>query len=410
MTQRTLYKTIERIGAQKFDTEEDLIVAVIQGIIRNERITIAGGRLWKLEPDATCYRLVHEEGTIESIGVGFRIGLKDHDVFERVAKRRTVIADETNRTLKRKGIRKYSATGVGELIQAGRNRLYEYMLAFNTAHVESQMSYSIMSIVGEGMTQLLRRRRTEAEHRILQNDLEHASELQRRILPQHEYQFGRYELYGISLPDRIVGGDFFNYYKMDGSDARLGVAIGDAASKGMPAAVQALFVSGALMMSVEFEAKITSIIRRINKITNLMFSSDRFLTLFYCELFDSADGLVLYANAGHPGPIHYHAATGELSTLTVTGTVLGLLPDSTYGIANCNIAPGDILVLYTDGITEANDGVTEFGEERLKDIIRRHARQPAKRIAHHILQEVQIFGTSTTYTDDKTLVVIKRKK
>jgi sigma-B regulation protein RsbU (phosphoserine phosphatase) len=99
-----------------------------------------------------------------------------------------------------------------------------------------------------------------------------------------------------------------------------------------------------------------------------------------------------------------------VTTLTVTGTVLGLLPDSTYGIASCNIEPGDILVIYTDGITEANDGVEEYGEERLQTVITTHARSSAKRIAQHILQDVQVYSTNSTYSDDKTIVVIKRKK
>jgi sigma-B regulation protein RsbU (phosphoserine phosphatase) len=384
-----------------------MITAVIQELVRNERTKVMGSRMWKLEPEQKSYRLLYEEGTIESIGTGFQISIKDYEVFDQVAKKRTILADETNKTLRRKGIRRYSATGVGEKVPIGRSEYYEYMMAFNADTADNEMRY-ILNIAGQAMTQILRRRRREAERRSLKSDMEHASELQRRILPQHEYNFGRFDLYGISIPDRIVGGDFFNYYRMEGIDHRLGVAIGDAARKGLPAAVQALFVSGALMMSVEFEAKMTSIIRRINRITYQMFSSDRFLTLFYCELFDTDDGLVLYANAGRPCPLHYKAASGTISSLSVTGTVIGLLPDSNYGIANCNIAPGDVLVLYTDGITEANDGQEEFGEQRLEEIIRKHAGGSSKLICQEILQEVQTYGASSTYSDDKTIVVIKR--
>ena len=86
-----------------------------------------------------------------------------------------------------------------------------------------------------------------------------------------EFSFGSYDLYGVSLPEKTVGGDFFNYYPLDDDPDRMAVSIGDAASKGFSAAVQALFVSGALMMSVEAESRISSMLRRINTINRRIF-------------------------------------------------------------------------------------------------------------------------------------------
>ncbi len=407
MTQRTLYRLIEKIGAQEFSTDDDMIRAVLHEIILNERISITGGRIWKVLPESRRYTLLHEEGVIEAIGIGFTFAMKDYPSLHEISRRRTILASETNSLLRKKGIFKYAATGVGNLVPIGKAQYYEYLLAFNTTVEMHEFRY-VLNMVGQALTQLLQNRRSEAAKRILESDLEHARELQRRILPEHEYQFGRYDMYGVSLPERLVGGDFFNYYKIPGVDDRLAVAVGDAASKGLPAAVQALFVSGALMMSVEFESKISSIIRRINNITCQIFPNDRFLTLFYCELFDTPSGLLLYSNAGHPLPIHYHASTEDCSELTTTGTVIGLVPDATYGIANCNILDGDILVLYTDGITEANDGTQEYGEKRLMRIVAEHARESAKIICQHILQDVQQFAAAGEYSDDKTVVVIKR--
>ncbi len=409
MTQRTLYRLIESIGARQFESEDDLLKAILDEIIANERINMTGGRVWKLLPDERKYRLIHEYGVIESVGTGFTISLKGYPVFEQVALKGTVLADETNKALKKKGIVRYSATGIGNRISIGGLAFFEYLMAFNTASVDNELRY-MLGIAGQAVTQLLVGRRSELQRIDLLSEMELARDLQRRILPQHEYSFGRYELYGVSLPEKTVGGDFFNYYEIPGDHDRLAIAVGDAASKGFPAAVQALFVSGALMMSVEAESKISSMLRRINTINRKIFPRERFLTLCYCELFDGEEGLMLYSNAGHPKPIHYHAETDQCTELAVTGPVIGLLPDAQFSVTNTNIKHNDVLVIYTDGITEANDGEEEYEERRLMDLIALNAHASAKDICRLILQDVQIFSALGHHADDKTLVVIKRTK
>ena len=407
MTQRTLYRLIEGIGARQFDHEDDLLKAILDEIITNERISMTGGRIWKLLPDEKKYTLIHEYGNIESVGIGFTISLKGYPVFEQVARKGTVLADETNAALKKKGIVRYSATGIGHRVTIGGLDFFEYLMAFNTVAIDNELRY-MLGIAGQAVTQLLTNRRSEIERMDLLSEMELARDLQRRILPQHEYSFGRYELYGVSLPEKTVGGDFFNYYEVPGDPERLAIAVGDAASKGFPAAVQALFVSGALMMSVEAESKISSMLRRMNTINRKIFPRERFLTLCYCELFDGEEGLMLYSNAGHPKPIHFHAESGRCTELAVTGPVIGLLPDAQFSVTNTNIKRNDVLVLYTDGITEANDGNEEFEERRLMDVITAHAQDSAKDICRIILQEVQVFSALGSHADDKTLVVIKR--
>ena len=100
ITQRSLYKTIEKIGEQHYLTDADLLVAILDEIIRNERIKIIGGRIWRLSPKEKKYHLIYEEGKIDPIGKDFRIDLNEYAVFGEVARNRTVLADETNRALK----------------------------------------------------------------------------------------------------------------------------------------------------------------------------------------------------------------------------------------------------------------------------------------------------------------------
>ena len=407
MTQRTLYRLIENIGSRDFAKEADMLQAILDEIIANERISITGGRVWRLLPEDSSYALLYESGNIEHVGREFTIDLQGYAVFEEVARKRTVLANETNPTLRSKGIIKYSATGVGDRVMVGDTAYYEYLMAFNTTQVDAELRY-MLSIAGQAVTQMLQNRRSEAHRKDLLSEMELARDLQRRLLPEHEYVFGRYELYGVSLPEKTVGGDFFNYYDMKEDPDRMAVSIGDAASKGFAAAVQALFVSGALMMSVEAESKISSMIRRINAINRRIFPHERFLTLCYCELFDGDEGLVLYSNAGHPKPLHYHAAEKSITELAVTGPVIGLLNDAQFSVTNTNIMKDDVLVLYSDGISEANDGSEEYGEQRLMGVVERHARKSAKDICLEILQDVQTYSASGRYSDDKTVVVIKR--
>ena len=407
MNQRTLYRLIESIGSRAFSSDAEMLTAILDEIVRSERTEVTGGRVWQLLPDAKKYRLIYESGNVEPVGAGFEIRLKGYAVFEEVARRRSVLANETNRALRQKGIIKYSATGIGSRVTIGGLAYYEYLMAFNTADHSTEFKY-LLGIAGQAVTQLLQRRRTEEEKQSLLSEMELARDLQRRILPEHEFSFGRYNMYGVSIPEKTVGGDFFNYYPMPEDPDRMAVSIGDAASKGFSAAVQALFVSGALMMSVEDGSKISSMLRRINSINRRIFPHERFLTLCYCELFDGEEGLMLYSNAGHSKPVHYHAATGECSELAVTGPVIGLIPDAHFSVTNTNIMPGDVLLMYTDGISEANNGEEEYEERRIIDTLRRTARLTAKEICLELIQDVQTFSAQGRYSDDKTVVVIKR--
>ena len=115
MNQRTLYKAIEKMGSQHFGNDEEMLIAILKQILTYDRLNLVGGRIWKLHAEAKQYELAYEEGNIETVGPGFRMRLKDNPVFDEVAKKRTVLSDETNRILRKKGIIKYSATGIGEI-------------------------------------------------------------------------------------------------------------------------------------------------------------------------------------------------------------------------------------------------------------------------------------------------------
>ncbi len=410
MNQRKLYHTIENLTPDGYEKDEELLGQLLEEIIKQENIELKGGRIWKLNPNTKSYTLIKQTGDIERIKEGYVIPIEEYPAFLEIAKRRSVAADETNMYLRRKGITKYSATGVGEKVKVNGMRLYPYVLAFNANNADERL-LDTLNIISSAVSSAIKTKRSEAQTKLLEKDLDKAREIQRSILPEHEFHFGDYELFGISIADHIVGGDFFDYLPIGEDTDRLGVAIGDAASKGISAAVQALYISGALRMGVEYQTKITTLIKKISNLVYRVFPDERFITLFYAELFDNKNGLCIYANAGHNNPLYLNAATGQIQLLENTGPVLGLSPDQKYSTENINMKTGDILLLYTDGITEARNANFElYGEERLIQKLKDYKGLSAKEITEDILEEVQTFSAQGTYSDDKTLVTVKRVK
>jgi len=410
MNQHRLYRTIKELGETKFRTEDQLLSYVLENIIKNEEIPIRGGRIWKLEPNTGKYRLLKQSGDIDLIDKTFRLNVEDYPPFRDLHKRGTIVATETNKYLRAKGIRLYSATGFGEKAPWKSYLLYQYVMGINADFLKYDRTYAL-NIIGHALTSALRNRRFESKASQLEADIDKAREIQRSILPEHEHKFQNFEIYGVSIPDRVVGGDFFDYLSAADDRDRLGVVIGDAASKGLSAAAQALYVSGALRMGVEYHTKIGSLVTRVNQLVNRTFSAEHFISMVYVELTNAERGLLLYVNAGHNNPILFRTATEQTEFLPSTGHLIGPFPNEKYWSDFALMSKGDILLLYTDGIVEAvNERQEMFGEQRLIQALRTHKARTPKEICQLILEEVQVHSTSAPYSDDKTLVVIKRAR
>jgi sigma-B regulation protein RsbU (phosphoserine phosphatase) len=410
MDQHKLYRTIRLLSEVKFRTEEQLLGHILENIIVNEEIPIRGGRIWKLDPHAGTYRLLRQYGEMEPIRKNFRIRVLDYPLFLQLDRKVTIVGTETNRYLRQKGITHYSATGVGEKVAWKSYNLYQYVLGINADYLKHDMLYAL-NIIGSALTEALRSRRSETKAMALERDLDKAREIQRSILPEHELKFSNYDIYGVSLSERIVGGDFFDYLQASDDKDRIGVVIGDAASKGLSAAVQALYASGALRMGVEFQTKMSTLIGRLNRLVNKAFSPEHFISMVYAEFTDSDNGLVSYVNAGHSYPILLRAGTEETETLTATGQLIGPFPNEKYRTEFTIMKRGDVLLMYTDGIVEASNEAREmYGEQRLTKKLREHRNRTPKEICQLIMEDVQLHNRLLDYSDDKTLVVIKRSR
>lgn len=408
MNQKRLYRAIESLAAGSYKDEQDMLENVLNEVILKEEAGITGGRIWALDIQKKGYRLLYQTGNVEKIAKDFSILISDYPEFEKVANDRTILADETNATLRKKGIFKYSASGVGSKIKLDGKPFYEYLLALNSHNIDEQLRLTL-NIVATVLTSQLKQRRIAQSALHLREDIDRAKQLQKSILPEHEYRFNDYDLFGVTLPAEIIGGDFFDYLKIGDDEDRLGIALGDAASKGLSAAAEAMYVSGALRMASTFEIKISPLMKRMNQLVHKIFSESKFTTLFYGEISKDKNGLFLYANAGHNPPMFIKAGSNKIEYLAPTGPLLGPAPHAKYDTDNLNFSKGDVLVIYSDGITEAQNRQGECYEEyRLEEKIKETTELTPKEIAYSILNDVIHFSKDGLYNDDKTLVVVKR--
>ncbi len=410
MDQRRIYKTIESIASQKFDSETDMLVSVLNQIIEMEHILVNGGRIWKFNVETGDYVLLYQTGNLEKISSDFKVNIKDYPLFEQIAKERTILGNETNQVLRQKGIFKYSASGVGSRVKYKGKPFYEYLLALNSENINEDLRITL-SIIATALTSQIKQRRYSMRATTLKADLNKARELQKSILPEHEYKFHNYVIFGLSDPAEIVGGDFFDYLEIGSDNDFLGVALGDAASKGVSAAAEAMYISGALRMACSFDIKIAPLMKRMNSLVNKIFKDEKFASLFYGEFSTDKNGMFLYANAGHNPPMFVKADSNKVTTLSSTGPVLGPSPNAQYIIDSINFSVNDVLLIYSDGVTDSANGKFEgYGEDRLSKVLLKNKHLSPKEITYTIFDDVIKFSRNGEYTDDKTIVVAKRVK
>jgi sigma-B regulation protein RsbU (phosphoserine phosphatase) len=241
-------------------------------------------------------------------------------------------------------------------------------------------------------------KRRDARH---QREFEEARLIQRGLLPTSMPQVPGLEIASSWRPANGVGGDCFD--AMPFGTGAVGLSIADVAGKGVPAALLMSNLQAAVRAFAQDAASPATVCASVNRLLCRNMASGRFVTFCYARI-DVAGRKVAYANAGHNPPMLVHAG-GAIDFLSPGGTVLGVFPESAYELGDFPLAPGDRLVLYTDGITEARDGAgEELGEQGLSDIALRHRALPAEQMLAEMLREIEAFNRGV-YEDDATLIV-----
>ncbi|MCY3869198.1 MAG: SpoIIE family protein phosphatase [Gemmatimonadetes bacterium] len=238
----------------------------------------------------------------------------------------------------------------------------------------------------------------------LQNELRVAHEMQQSILPKVFPNKPGYQLFGNMEPAREVGGDFFDIINLE-NDC-VGLAIADVSDKGVPAALF-MMSSRTLMKGAAIgRSSPAEVLSEVNNLLQEDNDAAMFVTVFYAE-YNPGSGVLSYANGGHNPPIVVHADGSSTVLPQTNGIALGIMPDIKYEQNSVTLSPGDALVLYTDGVTEAmNAQNEEFEMERLCAVLSEHCSCDVREINQAVFQAVQGFAGDMPQFDDMTCMTL----
>jgi phosphoserine phosphatase RsbU/P len=245
-----------------------------------------------------------------------------------------------------------------------------------------------------------------ADRLSLKGELEVAREIQLAMLPKGTYRAADIEISGMTRPANTVGGDFYDVLPL--TDGRIIVTLGDVAGKGSPAALLMALLLAVLRTLVDEDLDPPSLIERVNAQICRHSPSSRFITLFYA-VYTPATGTLAYVNAGQNPPM-IRRTDGRYERLGSTGVALGMFEHSTFASVETSLAPGETLVMYSDGITEAEDPAGQPFEERgLEGVVERHANQEPAEIGVQVLKAVEAHARASRFIDDLTVLILKRR-
>jgi sigma-B regulation protein RsbU (phosphoserine phosphatase) len=252
--------------------------------------------------------------------------------------------------------------------------------------------------------------REDIKRQRLEDELSVGQQIQLSLLPETCPEVEGWEFAATYQPARLVGGDFYDFFELAGDPNQLGLVIADVAGKGVPAALF-MALSRSLIRTKSMSGRHPAgVLTRANRLIYKDSRSNLFLTACYASL-DLRTGWLAYSNAGHNWPLWLHAKTGEIEELNAHGTIMGAFEHIELEEREIDMVPGDLIVFYTDGITEAFNANNEmFSESRLQTAVAAQVQASAHEVLVAILEAVNTFAGDTPQSDDMTLFVIKRTK
>jgi sigma-B regulation protein RsbU (phosphoserine phosphatase) len=280
----------------------------------------------------------------------------------------------------------------------------EYKIDLESGDELGQLAYEFNI-----MTEKLKKAKdVEIESRIMQEQLELAKEIQEGLNPMGFYDRDGLQIKGYTRAAKGVGGDYFDY--LDISENVVGALISDVSGKGVPASLVMVMIRTVFTNSVKNNRNIdpATVVRSINDALGAEFAIDKFATLFFM-IFNRKTEELAFSNAGH-GPLFcYRASLNKCTVTNIGGVPIGITDDVEYEQARVRFNPGDIVVLYTDGITEMrNEEKEEYGKSRLQRLIMDNHNLNAQEIVEKIVTDVDYFRGNTAPHDDMTTLVMKR--
>ena len=268
-----------------------------------------------------------------------------------------------------------------------------------------------LEILGNNLGQAfenLRLIEQEIKQKQIEKELELARTIQQNLLPKNFRQISDFECFGLSIPAKVVGGDYFDFIPFGTSSFYF--AIADVSGKGIPAALLMANVQAGLRVLAELNLPLKEIVNRINQLVLDNTEPDKFVTFFIGRI-DATNKTLEYINAGHNPPIYFSPNSNEIRFLSKGGLILGSFESPMeFETEVVILNSGDLILAYTDGITEcSNSNGTEFGMQNLVDFVRKRADLCPKELCHELISEISNFSNSNEFADDVTVFAVKIK-
>jgi serine phosphatase RsbU (regulator of sigma subunit) len=292
-----------------------------------------------------------------------------------------------------------------------KSELKGILTVYNKKNAEgfSEEDQRFLAIIAAQSAQVIENARLYEEEQTLlrmQEQVRLAAKIQLDLLPKTAPVLAGYDLAGRSIPAQSVGGDYFDFIPTDGG--RLAICLGDVSGKGLPASLLMANLQATIRGQTLLGDSASACLRRSNTLLFQSTDDEKFATVFYAIL-DPHRHQLCYANAGHNDPFLFPATGAAPMRLTTGGLVLGILPSFPFQEETIALNPGDVMLIYSDGITEAvNAGSEDFGEHRLIALVQQNLPLPAGELIEKIIAAVKAFAGNVPQRDDITLVVVKR--
>ncbi len=272
----------------------------------------------------------------------------------------------------------------------------------------SDQDKRLLSIIASESAQVIENARlleAEKEYLRTREELRMAASIQKELLPKEIPQLDGYDMAAINIPARTVSGDYYDFLSLP--DNQVAFCLGDVAGKGMPAALLTANLQATLRGQILMRHPPAECLTYANILLFNNTSSEKFATLFQ-GLIDGSSHTLVYCNAGHDPP-YLLSQEGAMRRLQTGGIVLGFLDEFSYSQSSILLKKGDVLFLFSDGVTEAmNPAEEEFSEERLEQILKNNLHKSAKELIDVVLKEIRQYMGEATQADDITIVAIKR--
>jgi len=266
----------------------------------------------------------------------------------------------------------------------------------------------LLSIIASQSASVIDNARLLEDHQALialQEELKHAAQIQKNLLPKTLPELKDYQIYAINIPAKEVGGDYYDFIKI--GENKIAFCLGDVSGKGLSAALLMANLQATLRSQIFFDLPCCETVQRANLLLNQSTDGTQFVTLFI-GVIDLMSNKIKFCNAGHNYPILI-TADGNIKRLEEGGLLLGCLTESTYKEASVELNAGDLLCIFTDGISEAmNSDRVEFSEEKILDLVKEFSHLNPEQISRKILGSVRIHVDDEPQSDDITLLLIKR--